>query len=52
MRRAEPAAVELVKDGVPKAAISIQGFGETHLMVPIAAGVREPRNRRAEIVIH
>jgi outer membrane protein OmpA-like peptidoglycan-associated protein len=41
----------LVKDGVPKGAIAIQGFGETHLLVPTGPGVREPQNRRVEIII-
>jgi outer membrane protein OmpA-like peptidoglycan-associated protein len=52
MRRAQAVAAELVKDGVPRTAISIQGFGETHLLVPTGAGVREPQNRRVEIIIH
>jgi outer membrane protein OmpA-like peptidoglycan-associated protein len=51
MRRAETVAAELVKDGVPKSEIAIQGFGETHLLVPTGAGVREPQNRRVEIII-
>jgi opacity protein-like surface antigen len=51
MRRAQAVAAELVKDGVPQAAISIQGFGETHLLVPTGPGVREPQNRRVEIII-
>jgi OmpA-OmpF porin, OOP family len=51
IRRAQAVAAELVKDGVPKAAISIQGFGETHLLVPTGPGVREPQNRRVEIII-
>ena len=51
VRRAQAVAAELVKDGVPKAAIAIQGFGETHLLVPTGAGVREPQNRRVEIII-
>jgi outer membrane protein OmpA-like peptidoglycan-associated protein len=51
VRRAQAVAAELVKDGVPKGAISIQGFGETHLLVPTGAGVREPQNRRVEIII-
>jgi outer membrane protein OmpA-like peptidoglycan-associated protein len=51
VRRAQAVAAELVKDGVPKAAISIQGFGETHLLVPTGQGVREPQNRRVEIII-
>jgi opacity protein-like surface antigen len=52
VRRAQAVAAELVKDGVPKTAIAIQGFGETHLLVPTGAGVREPQNRRVEIIIH
>jgi OOP family OmpA-OmpF porin len=51
VRRAQAVAAELVKDGVPKAAITIQGFGETHLLVPTGDGVREPQNRRVEIII-
>jgi OOP family OmpA-OmpF porin len=51
IRRAQAVAAELVKDGVPKGAIAIQGFGETHLLVPTGPGVREPQNRRVEINI-
>jgi OmpA-OmpF porin, OOP family len=51
VRRAQAVAAELVKDGVPKSAIAIQGFGETHLLVPTGPGVREPQNRRVEIII-
>lgn len=51
IRRAQAVAAELVKDGVPKAAISIQGFGETHLLVPTGPNVREPQNRRVEIIL-
>ena len=51
VRRAQAVAAELVKDGVPKSAISIQGFGDTHLLVPTGANVREPQNRRVEIII-
>ncbi|MGA3400327.1 MAG: OmpA family protein [Acetobacteraceae bacterium] len=51
IRRADAVKAELVKDGVPAAAIGTQGFGETHLLVPTGAGVREPQNRRVEIVI-
>jgi outer membrane protein OmpA-like peptidoglycan-associated protein len=52
VRRAQAVAGELVRDGVPRGAITIQGFGETHLLVPTGQGVREPQNRRVEIVIH
>jgi outer membrane protein OmpA-like peptidoglycan-associated protein len=52
IRRANAVKAELIKDGVPSSAISTQGFGETHLLVPTGNGVREPQNRRVEIVIH
>ena len=35
--------------GVPEAAMTAQGFGETNLLVQTADGVREPQNRRVEI---
>jgi len=52
IRRAEAVAAELVKDGVARNIISIQGFGETRLLVPTGPGVREPQNRRVEIILH
>jgi OOP family OmpA-OmpF porin len=51
LRRARAVQAELVKDGVPQNAITIQGFGDTQLLVPTGPGVREPQNRRVEIVI-
>jgi outer membrane protein OmpA-like peptidoglycan-associated protein len=51
VRRAQAVAAELVKDGVPKAAIFMQGFGESHPLVPTGPNVREPQNRRVEIVL-
>jgi OmpA-OmpF porin, OOP family len=51
IRRAQAVAAELVRDGVPRNSISIQGFGDTHLLVPTGPGVREPQNRRVEIII-
>jgi OOP family OmpA-OmpF porin len=51
VRRAQAVAGELVKDGVPKSAIVIQGFGESHPLVPTGPNVREPQNRRVEIII-
>jgi outer membrane protein OmpA-like peptidoglycan-associated protein len=51
VRRAQSVAAELVRDGVPRNAISIQGFGQTNLLVPTGPGVREPQNRRVEIII-
>jgi len=41
----------LVRDGVPPTAITVIGKGETQLLVPTGDGVREPQNRRVEIVI-
>ena len=52
LRRANKVAAELVRLGVPRAAISIMAFGDTKPLVPTAAGVREPQNRRVEIVLH
>ena len=51
LRRAQSVAAELVKDGVLENEIMVQGFGETHLQVPTGSGVREPQNRRVEIVL-
>ena len=51
VRRAKAVEAELIKDGVPANAITIQGFGDTHLLVPTGPGVREPQNRRVEIII-
>ncbi len=50
-RRAEAVAAELVRDGVARAAISVQGFGESRPLVPTADNAREPQNRRVEIVL-
>ncbi|MCR0981370.1 OmpA family protein [Roseomonas populi] len=51
MRRAEAVAAELTRRGVPRSAMSIQAFGESRPLVPTADGVREPQNRRVEIVL-
>ena len=32
--------------------ISIHGYGESNPLVPTAKGVREPQNRRVEIILH
>ena len=44
-------ASELVRQGVPATDIVTIGRGEEDLLVPTADGVREPRNRRVEVVI-
>ncbi len=51
VRRADSVAAELVQDGIPRNEITTQGFGESHPLVPTAQGVREPQNRRVEIIL-
>ncbi len=51
LRRANAVKDALVRDGVPATAITVMGVGEKGLLVPTADGVREPQNRRVEIVI-
>jgi OOP family OmpA-OmpF porin len=51
VRRAQSVEAELVHDGVAKSEISIHGFGESNPLVPTANGVREPQNRRVEIIL-
>ena len=51
LRRARTVAAELVRLGVPQSEIAVQGFGDTRPLVPTAAGVREPQNRRVEIIL-
>jgi outer membrane protein OmpA-like peptidoglycan-associated protein/outer membrane protein W len=51
IRRADAVKAELIRDGVPDNEIEAQGFGETHPLVPTAQGVREPQNRRVEIIL-
>ena len=49
-RRARAVAAEMVRNGVPQNAISIHAYGDTKLLVPTGPGVREPQNRRVEII--
>jgi len=51
MKRAQTVAAELVRNGVAKNEIAIKAFGDTVLLVPTGPGVREPQNRRVEIII-
>jgi OOP family OmpA-OmpF porin len=50
-RRADVVAAELDRLGVARSAIMVQAFGESRPLVPTADGVREPQNRRVEIVL-
>jgi outer membrane protein OmpA-like peptidoglycan-associated protein/outer membrane protein W len=50
VRRAKAVEAQLVADGVPESEIETHGYGETHLLVPTGPGVREPQNRRVEII--
>ncbi len=51
VRRAQTVQTELVRDGVSASEISIHGYGESNPLVPTAKGVREPQNRRVEIIL-
>jgi iron complex outermembrane receptor protein len=49
-RRAESVAERLEKDGVPASQIEIVAKGKRDLLVPTGDGVREPQNRRVQIL--
>jgi outer membrane protein OmpA-like peptidoglycan-associated protein len=49
-RRAVAVEKELVHDGVPAGEIAIFAKGKRELLVPTADGVKEPQNRRVQIV--
>jgi outer membrane protein OmpA-like peptidoglycan-associated protein len=51
LRRANTVKDALVREGVPATAIAVIGRGESQPLVQTADGVREPQNRRVEIVI-
>ncbi len=51
IRRAQAVAAELVIRGVPRNSITVQGFGNTKPLVPTGPGVREPQNRRVEVIL-
>jgi OOP family OmpA-OmpF porin len=50
-RRADAVAAELVSRGVSRSDIGVTAFGESRPLVATADGVREPQNRRVEIVL-
>jgi outer membrane protein OmpA-like peptidoglycan-associated protein len=51
LRRANAVKDQLVREGIPAAGITVVGRGESQPLVPTADGVREPQNRRVEIVL-
>jgi len=50
-RRAEAVRDALVRDGVNQASIAVVGRGEDALLISTKDGVREPKNRRVEIIV-
>ncbi|NHO31316.1 OmpA family protein [Acetobacter fallax] len=51
LRRANAVKAELVRDGVAGTIIGVNGFGQTHQIVATGPDVREPQNRRVEIIL-
>jgi hypothetical protein len=51
LRRANSVKNELVRDGVPPDVVQVVGRGESNPLVATGDGVREPQNRRVEIVL-
>src|ERR1700728_1863341 len=51
MRRAVSVQKELIVDGVAEGEIAIFAKGKRDLLVPTADGVKEPQNRRVQIVL-
>jgi outer membrane protein OmpA-like peptidoglycan-associated protein len=52
MRRANAVKDALVRQGIPASSMQVVARGETEPLVPTADGVREPQNRRVEILIN
>ncbi len=50
-RRAAAVKAELVRDGITASMIATKGVGKAGQLVPTGDGVREPQNRRVEIVL-
>jgi outer membrane protein OmpA-like peptidoglycan-associated protein len=50
-RRADAVANYMMHQGLPKNVMDVKWFGKQHPRVPTPDGVREPQNRRVEIVM-
>ena len=50
-RRARTVRDALIANGVPADSIRLEAYGETNLAKPTPDGVREPLNRRSDVVI-
>jgi hypothetical protein len=50
-QRAEAVSRYMIRRGIDPRAISVRALGKSNPAIPTADGVREPRNRRVEIVI-
>jgi OmpA-OmpF porin, OOP family len=50
-RRADAVKGEFIRNGMEAGRITSQGVGEAGQLVPTADGVREPQNRRTEIIV-
>ena len=51
LRRADSVREYLIKGGVTAEQITVSGRGEAEPAVPTADGVKEPRNRRVEVIV-
>lgn len=51
LRRANAVKAELVRLGVPESEIAVGGRGEAEPLVATADGIREPQNRRVQIIL-
>jgi outer membrane protein OmpA-like peptidoglycan-associated protein len=51
LRRANAVKDQLVREGIAANQITVMGRGESQPLLPTADGVREPQNRRVEIVL-
>ncbi|MDI2090526.1 OmpA family protein [Commensalibacter oyaizuii] len=52
LKRAKMIKAELIKNGVPATDIDIHGYGSDNPLVKTGPNVREPQNRRVEIILH